>query len=338
MSVEQRKRVNIKDVARVAGVSPTTVSHALGGQRPVSEQTRKRVQEAVAQLGYRPHPGARSLKASGTGVIALCAVNAASNAPSYADLEYLFRLIKGVTEAAYQHEYALVVVPDSRGAYWDRLLLDGAVVSDPQAGDANLHFLRQQGLPYVTIGRDPDHPDEGYWVDDDSEVGSRLVLDHLLQRGARDIAVVTWPTTDHWTQATLRAYHAWCGEHGLEPRVEDVGDGDEEEALEAAARRLLEGPRRPDAIYGLYELPAIAVLRKAAELGIDVPRELMVAGPSDFGLAEKSDPPMTTLEYDAERHGREAADMLIRLVRGETIEQPRRVLPVSLVERASTRR
>ena len=64
---DRRKRVNIKDVARRAGVSPTTVSHALGGQRPVSEATRKRVQEAVAELGYRPHPGARSLKAKGTG-------------------------------------------------------------------------------------------------------------------------------------------------------------------------------------------------------------------------------------------------------------------------------
>ena len=58
---ERRKRVNIKDVARLAGVSPTTVSHALGGQRPVSEATRQRVRDAVAELGYRPHPGARSL-------------------------------------------------------------------------------------------------------------------------------------------------------------------------------------------------------------------------------------------------------------------------------------
>ena len=73
-----RKSVNIKDVARLAGVSPTTVSHALGGQRPVSAATRSACRTAVAELGYRPHPGARSLKASGTGVLALCAVNVTS--------------------------------------------------------------------------------------------------------------------------------------------------------------------------------------------------------------------------------------------------------------------
>jgi DNA-binding LacI/PurR family transcriptional regulator len=333
----RRKRVNIKDVARRAGVSPTTVSHALGGQRPVSEATRKRVQEAVADLGYRPHPGARSLKASGTGVIALCGVNATSTS-SYADLEYFFRIMRGVTQTAHRHEYAVVVIPDTRdGAYWERLLFDGAIVSDPVAGDANVGFLRGQGLPCVTIGRDPDRPDEGHWVDDDAEEGTRLVLDHLLARGARDVAAVTWPTTDHWTQAAVRTYRAWCASHGLTPRVEEVPE-DSRQALEASARRLLEGPGRPDAVFGVYEVPAIAVLRMARELGIGVPGELMVAGPGDFGLAEQSTPPMTTLEYDAERHGREAADMLIRLVRGETIDEPRRLLPVSLVERESTHR
>jgi DNA-binding LacI/PurR family transcriptional regulator len=334
---DRRKRVNIKDVARRAGVSPTTVSHALGGQRPVSETTRERVLEAVAELGYRPHPGARSLKASGTGVIALCAVNATTSS-SYADLEYYFRIIQGVTEVAHQQEYALVVIPDSRnGVYWDRLLFDGAIISDPASGDANLRFLRSQGLPYVTIGRDPDHPDEGYWIDDDAEAGTRMVLDHLLDHGARDVAVVTWPTTDYWTQTALRAYGAWCEEHELEPRVEEVAE-DSEAALEAAASRLLEGAKRPDAVFGVYELPAIAVLRRAEQLGIAVPGELMVAGPSDFGLAEKSTPTMTTLEYDAVRHGREAAELLIRVVRGEPVDEPRMVLQTTLVERASTRR
>jgi DNA-binding LacI/PurR family transcriptional regulator len=334
---DRRRRVNIKDVARRAGVSPTTVSHALGGQRPVSEGTRKRVQEAVAELGYRPHPGARSLKASGTGVIALCSVNATSSA-SYAALEYYFRIMQGVTEVAHQEEYALVVIPDSRdGIYWDRLLFDGAIISDPAADDANLRFLRTQGLPYVTIGRDPDRPDEGYWIDDDAEAGTRMMLDHLLGRGARDVAVITWPTTDYWTQTALRAYRHWCGEHGLEPRVEDV-EADSEEALRAAAGRLLEGAQRPDAVFGVYEVPAIEVLRRAEQLGIDVPGELMVAGPSDFGLAEKSTPPMTTLEYDATRQGREAAEMLLRLVRGEPVDDPRRLMQVSLVERRSTDR
>ena len=91
-------------------------------------------------------------------------------------------------------------------------------------------------------------------------------------------------------------------------------------------------------MYGLYELPALAVVRVAAERGIDVPGELLVAGPGDFGLAVKSTPTMTTLEYDVERQGREAACMLIRLVRGEPVDEPRKILPFSIAERESTQR
>jgi DNA-binding LacI/PurR family transcriptional regulator len=334
---DRRKRVNIKDVARLAGVSPTTVSHALGGQRPVSEATRTRVQEAVRQLGYRPHPGARSLKASGTGVIALCAVNATSDSP-YANLEYYFRLMHTVTEVAHEEGYALVVVPSQDSdRYWDRLLVDGAVISDPVAGDPNLAFLRGQGLPYVTIGRDPDAPREGYWVADDCDVETRAMLDHLLAHGARDIALVTWPTTDHWTRTGIAAYRAWCEEHGMRPRIEEVRKADAD-PMDDAARRLLEGPERPDAVYGLYELPAIAVLRRATELGIKVPEELMVAGPGDFDIAVNTTPQMTTLEYDVEGQGRAAAHMLIHLIHGAPVDEPQQIVDFSIAERDSTRR
>jgi DNA-binding LacI/PurR family transcriptional regulator len=334
---DRRRRVNIKDVARLAGVSPTTVSHALGGQRPVSEATRERVQEAVLQLGYRPHPGARSLKASGTGVIALCAVNATAE-PPYADLEYYFRLMHTVTEVSHEEGYALVVVPSQNSdKYWGRLLVDGAIISDPEAGDPNIAFLRAQGLPYVTIGRDPDAPEEGFWVDNDNDLETRTMLDLLRERGAKDIALVTWPTTDHWTRSGLAAHTAWCEERGLTPRVEEVRE-DDDDPLGEAARRLLEGPQRPDAVYGLYELPAIAVLRHAVELGIKVPEELMVAGPGDFGVAVKTTPQMTTLEYDIEGQGRAAACMLIRLVRGAPVDEPHQIVDFSVVERDSTRR
>lgn len=334
---DRRKRVNIKDVARLAGVSPTTVSHALGGQRPVSEATRQKVREAVEQLGYRPHPGARSLKASGTGVIALAAVNAISSSP-LADLEYYFRLMHSVTAVAHDEGYAVVVVPSSGShLYWDRLLVDGAVVSDPPAGDPNLRFLRSQGLPYVTVGRPPEDAESGYWVDDDVEAETRAMLDHLASRGAESVAVVTWMTSDYWTATGVRAYRGWCEEHGVTPRIELV-EGEGDDPLDQAARRLLDGPGRPDAVYGLYELPAIAVLRRANELGIAVPADLLVAGPGDFGLATRSVPPMTTLDYDVERQGREATSMLISLIRGEPVHEPRRIIPFSIAERDSTRR
>jgi len=337
--MDTERDVTIWDVARLAGVSPTTVSQAMGGKRPVSARTRRRVQEAVDRLGYRPHPGARSLKAEHTGVIALCAVRATSDTVSPTNLEYYFQLIRGVMEGAYESGSALVVVPDAEGgAYWERLLLDGAIIADPLLDDRNLRYLRNHRLPFVTIGRDPDAPDAGNWVDVDGQAATRAALDHLALQGARDIALVTWMYSDYWTQTGLRTYGDWCSERRFRPRVEIIPEGPDDRTVHEVMSRLLASASRPDAVYGLYELPALAALSCAADLGIDVPDELMVAAPNDFGLAGSASPPMTVLDYNAEEQGREAARMLVQIVAGDSPQEPHRIVPFSLVERESTRR
>jgi len=330
--------VNIRDVARLAHVSPTTVSHALGGGRPVSETTRRRVLDAAERLGYRPHPGARSLKAGTTGVLGLCTVSTTGVSAPYAEMEYYFRLVTAATAAALEERFAVVVVPETdSGEFWDRLLLDGAIIADPVAHDPNIRRLRARRLPFVTVGRDPDAPHQGYWVDADPEEAARLCLDHLVVHGARDVAGLTWDSPDHWTQATVRAYRAWCTERGQEPRVVIVPE-DSTAALRDTAVALLTARPRPDAVYGFFEQPALHVLAVAAELGIAVPRDLMVVSPSDFGLAATASPPMTTLDYHPEEHGRQAAHMLIELVRGLEPSEPHKLISLSLVERESTRR
>ena len=332
------KTVTIRDVARLAGVSPTTVSHALGGQRPVSPATRTRVREAAERLGYTPHPGARSLKAAGTGVLALCLTNVTGGAVPFAEMQYYFRVVNAATQTAMEQHFAMVVVPDSdSGMFWDRLLLDGAIIVDPVTGDPNLRALRARGLPCVSVGRDPDAPDEGFWVDNDADAATRLSLDHLAARGARSVAAITWMTTEYWTQASIRAYLAWCDETGRSPRLEVVAE-DTEAALREAAERVLAPEARPDAVFGIAELPALWVLSVAAERGVRVPEDVLVAGTSDFGLGATSTPPMTTLDYNSDEHGRQAAKLLLDLVRGVTPAQPRRVIPVSLIERESTGR
>ena len=101
---------------------------------------------------------------------------------------------------------------------------------------------------------------------------------------------------------------------------------------------MLAPAARPDAVFGIAELPALWVLRVAAERGVRVPADVMVAGTSDFGLGATSSPPLTTLDYNADLHGREAARLLIALVRGEVPAEPRRIIPISLLERESTAR
>ena len=253
-------------------------------------------------------------------------------------MEYYRRVVTAATQTALDEHFALVVVPETdSGEFWDRLLFDGAIIVDPVSADPNLRTLQARGVPCVSVGRHPDDPEAGCWVDNDPAAAARLCLDHLAGRGARSVATITWLTTEYWTQESLRAYYAWCEERRQAPRLEVV-EQDDEAALRAAAERLLLTEPRPDAVYSFSELPALWLLRVAAEHGIRVPQDVMVVGTSDFGLGATSTPPMTTLDYNSDEHGHEAARLLISLVRGETPDVPRRVLPVTLVERESTAR
>ena len=146
----------------------------------MADATRRRVVDAAERLGYRPHPGARSLKASGTGVLGMCVTNVSDTISPLTEMEYYFHLVTAATETAMAEHFAMVVVPESEaGDFWDRLLLDGAIIADPRRGDPGIARLRARGLPLVTIGRDPDAPEDGAWVDSDPDAATRLCLDHM---------------------------------------------------------------------------------------------------------------------------------------------------------------
>ena len=132
-------RVSIRDVAREAGVSVTTVSHALNGKGRLNPETRERVREVADRLGYRPNPAARSLVSGRTGLIA-----AVPSLPSGLDIEFsefafFSELIAAATGVAVGRDNALVVSPPAADWFvWDRVPLDGVIVIEPVTGESEL--------------------------------------------------------------------------------------------------------------------------------------------------------------------------------------------------------
>ncbi len=137
--VAQPRGVGIKDVAREAGVSTTTVSHALSGKGRLPDETRARVRRIAEEMGYRPSPVARSLAAGRTGVLGIAfSVHPEVEANFFA-LDWYTRIVNGATDRAMQAGYALVVVPPMAGPQiWGRLPLDGTIVVEPVPDDPNL--------------------------------------------------------------------------------------------------------------------------------------------------------------------------------------------------------
>jgi DNA-binding LacI/PurR family transcriptional regulator len=331
------KPVKIGDVAQAAGVSITTVSHALNGKGRLTDETRRRVREVADRLGYKPSALARGLAGGRTGMLAVTVSFVDHLALTIGDFDYFLQVMNAATSAAFERGFSLTLVPaDSRRDLLERLPLDGAVVMDPVRGDEIVGLLGDRGIPVVTTGRCPDGPDEACWVDNDHVAGTRAMIEHLAAEGATRVALLTAPAFQSYTIDALEAFEATCAELDLEPIIETVTDSISESGAYAAASRLLASSNPPDAIYATLDRLALGALLAAEAKGVRVPEALRVAGCTDSEAARSSRPTLTALSLNPELIGTEAVDLLVALIENGTPAEAHRVVPFAVIRRAST--
>lgn len=331
----QHRAVRLTEVAREAGVSIATVSHALSGKGRIPAGTRTRVREVAERMGYRPNPAARSLAAGRTGLIAVAFSLPSALPIPLTDVDYFSRAIRAATARALEHDYALVVAPPTpQTTVWSRIPIDGIVVFDPVADDPVVKEFRRRNVPMVLSGRDPAGGTD-YCVDNDHVRGTTTVLDHLAERGARRPALLAGDTHDAFALDCVATYRKWCAEHACEPKITMVRVGRMSRAEEAD--RVLSVADPPDAVYANDEPLGIALLDAARHRGLQVPGDLLVAIAAD---RQPADPriTLTTLELDAARTAEEAVDVLIELVEGRPPAGRMRLIPTRLVPGQSTNR
>jgi len=326
-----RSRVTIGDVARGAGVSPTTVSHALNGKGVVRPATRERVLRTAQRLGYLPNSAARNLRSGRTATLGLM-----FPLEEFSGVEYYLQLASAAAHAAFARDHGVLLIPPVRAPeQLRRFAVDGAIVSDPVAGDARLAAFDALGLPTVTIDRDLSRGDDPWWVAADNAANTRTALDHLVAAGARRVAFLTGDASWGWLDDGLRAYLGWAQERGCEPLVATASMAAHERGAAAAAAELLDRADPADAIFTPPGRFALGVLRAARERGIDVPGRLRIAVGVDSSQARLADPPITAIDLDPGQTGRAAVDMLLARIDGASIVAPR-IVGADLRVRAST--
>lgn len=330
----ETRTAGIRDVAREAGVSVTTVSHVLNGKGSFPEDTKARVLEAVEKLAYRPHPAARSLAGARTRVIALAFSHREAIPFPLTDIDYFARAIHAATDEVLLKDYSLVVGPPTpQTDVWFRLPLDGVVVFDPVRGDPVPALLRRRSTPMVVVGRDPNGDFDDPCVDNDQAVAMRLALGHLWDVGSRKPALLTFPLMDAFVEDCEASYRRWCAERSVEPIVWIPPPTWERPSTDVIAE-LIEETTRPDAILALEDTLGVDSAAAASRLGIRVPDDLKVIAFSD----RDSFPgvPITAVQLDPATTARTAVDMLIDLIDDGELEDRTVKIPVRLVPRAST--
>jgi LacI family transcriptional regulator len=328
-------RVTLVQVAKLAGVSPTTVSHVLSGKRWVAASTRRRVQEAIHQLGYRPNNVARSLRTRQSRMVAVVVPDITN--PFYAVLT------RGLADAVDGAGYGTYVcntdgMPEREDAFLADVVdrgVDGVVLA---AGDVTARARvgpRGLGVPTVCVGGGLDEEPNVDRVTPDDGIGSHAAVQHLIARGARRIAMIMGP--ENSGSARADGYRRALLEAGLaiEPDLMARGDWTRSGGRKAM-HLLMSGLDRPDAVFCANDMTAIGAIDAIHELDQSVPGDIAVVGFDDVDAATFVNPPLTTVRNPAYETGYTAGELLLRRM-VDSYAGPGRtvVLPCPLVVRES---
>lgn len=328
--------MTIADVATHAGVSKTTVSHVLSGNRPVSSDTRTRVELAIDELGYRPDGIARSLRTRRTHMVALIIPDITN--PFYP------ALARGLEQEMGGSGYRAFIC-NSDGETEQELgflaevcdrRVDGIVLDSFHLTEEDVRDVTGGHVPVVWIGDSPDAHPEVDSVRPDDEHGAFEATMHLVERGHRAIAMIDGPAGSGTSRrhGYLRALtHAGLTPTPASPLRSDWTRG----AGARALPRLMAGVPRPTAVFCSNDRTAIGVLDAAHDVGIPVPDDLAVVGFDDIEEAAMTTPPLTTVANPARETGRAAGRLLRDRMSGSYRGAARAVtLPASLVVRATS--
>ena len=328
----------IKDVAALAGISYTTVSHVVNNSRPVSAHVRRKVESAIAELNYVPSAVARSLKARSTATIGLLVPNSVN--------PYFAELARGIEDCCERNGYCVILCnsdddPQKQRNYLRVLLekrVDGLVVASVGGDAALIDLLATVRTPMVIVDRGL-HAVSADLVCIDHEQGGYLATQHLLQLGHRDIACISGPQHTHVAQLRMDGYRRALGERGLRPAANRVMHSDFTSPGGYLAAVQLLAAEPPSAIFAANDMIGLGVLRAAAEQGIRVPDELSVIGFDDIELSRYVYPALTTVGQRIGELGEIAAERLLARITGSPgAAATRHVIAPQIVVRESTAR
>lgn len=315
------KRVSHRDVAKAAGVSPTTVSHVLTGNRPVAEATAERVRQVIDELGYRPHELARSLRIQRYMTIGLIVPDLTN--------PFNMHIARGLQQAVQPEGYFVLVTdslsdPNAENALVERLMtrVDAIAFAGHYDHVDALRAAVQRGLPVAWLGG-WQRSSEGFDTATTDDYGIGVAgAEHMIERGYRRIAFLATYEQSGPGHRRVQGYRDTLVKAGLSVPEEYIWHGEvTKEAGHEGARALLALDERPDAIIATNDLVALGALAELSKRGVDVPGEMALMGVDDIETASLTTPSLTSIPLNGLEQGREVGALLLRRIAGEAEPQ-----------------
>ena len=336
--------VTIKDVAKLAGVSPSTVSRVLNNNPSISRETRDRVQKAIDELGYELP--AVSEVANAHSIRHIGIVLPPSVKEAYENTFYL-KAIRGISQVCNQRQVALSVVT---GKDYEEVLssvqtlhrtgrIEGFILLYSRKSDIVVDYLCEQGLLYVVVGKAAELANQTITVDNDNLLAGREAADYLYDLGHRRIGYLGSKNDFMYSAERRAGYQLSQLLHGLPVRpeycieLESVTSASTEDLL-----ALLQREDRPTAFVVSDDMLALALERTCARMNLSIPEDMSIIAFNNSLYSELASPQITTVDINSILLGQEAATQIIRHAENPNLSTTKIVVPHQLVERDSCRR
>ena len=334
--------VTIKDVAALAGVSPSTVSRTCKDNPSISKETKEKVRKAMVQLGYEPNFQASNLASQNSKTIGIIL-------PPTSDREtfenpFFLETIRGISQFCNGRQYISTIVS---GQSSEELLgairtmvrsgqVDGFILVYSKADDAIIEYLNEEGLLYVLIGKAQQFANLTIYIDNDNVLAGKEATDYLYNLGHRKIAYLGSESIKLFSADRKTGYQLSIMQHGLPINknymieVHDVYLDECEDLF-----TMLKSKDRPTAIVVSDDILAVSLERVCIQCGLSIPKDLSIISFNDSLFAKLTHPPLTSINVNSSQLGIEAASQLINHIENPNLVATKIIVPHSLVERES---
>lgn len=333
--------VTIKDVAALAGVSPSTVSRTCKNNPSISEETKERVRKAMAELGYEPNFQASNLASQNSRTIGI--ILPASAKEVYENSFYL-EAIQGISHYCNGRQYMTTIVTgqdeaeilDAVRSMSRSGKVDGFIILYSKKDDPVIDYLFNEGLLYILIGKATQYTNQTIYIDNDNLLAGREAAEYLYQLGHRRIAYLGSDSSLMFSADRKAGYQLALASHQLPVRpeycveVKNVSENNEE-----AIRGLLMQKDRPTAILVSDDILAVSLERVCLENHLAIPEDLSIISFNNSLFARLTSPQLTSIDIGAGQLGSEAASQIINHIENPNLLATKIIVPHHLIERDS---
>lgn len=337
--------VTLKDVAALAGVSPSTVSRTCKDNPSISEKTKERVRRAMAQLGYDPGGLSQSASPQWETSRSIGIILPPSQKEVYENSFYL-ETIRGISQFCSHRQYMNTVITGQNETELLKVIqslvrtgqVDSFIILYSRQKDPVIDYLYNEGLLYVLIGKAYQYANQTIYIDNDNLLASQEATEYLIRLGHKSIAYLGSDSSLMFSADRKAGYQTALALHQLPLRPDhclEIASVSRDDG--SSLRAMLKSPDRPTAMVVSDDILAVSLERACLEVGLSIPKDLSIISFNNSLLARLTSPQLTSIDVNSCQLGIEAASQIINHMENPNLMATKIIVPHHLIERDSCR-